>query len=113
MLWAVGLGVAMVAATWATALVVGGEHAAASGLAGGVLGLLNVGAVLWATGRVVRSGGEDFTFPLMIYGAKFVVLVGLVGAVALLMRPAVLPFLVGFSTSLPVVVGVCLVRFLR
>ena len=103
----------MVAATWATALAVSGAHAAASGLVGGALGLLNVGAVLWATGRVLRSGGEDFNFPLMIYGAKFVVLVGLVGAAALIMRPAVLPFLVGFSTSLPVVVGICLVRFVK
>jgi hypothetical protein len=103
----------MVAATWALGMALGGSHAAASGLAGGTLGMLNVGAVLWATGRVALSGGEDFTLPLIVYAAKFVVLVGLVGAVALIMRPAVLPFLVGFSTSLPVVVGVCLVRFLK
>ena len=111
--WAVALNVALVLTTWLVALGTSGAHAGHSGLVGGALGLLNLLAILWVTGRVLRSGGEDITLPMIVYAAKFILLVGLVGAVVLIMQPSVVPFLVGFSTSLPVIVGVCAVRFNR
>ena len=90
-----------------------GGFAALSTLMGGMLGAANFLAIAWLTGRILKRGEKGMGSSMALVGLKFLGLIGVVGAVVLLFRPDILPFLIGFSTSIPVIVGICLLRFSR
>lgn len=90
-----------------------GSTGALSVMIGGVLGGANLVAIGWIAARVLERGEKGFESSVALLAAKFVLLVGIVGAVVLLLKPDLLPFLLGFSTSLPIVVGICVLRFGR
>jgi len=96
-----------------TLYLTSGTNAVGSALMGGLLGAANLVAITWITARILTRGQSGFGSSMALVGAKFVVLVGVVGAIVLLLKPDVLPFLLGFSTSLPIVVGICVLRFGR
>ena len=90
-----------------------GSYAAYSTILGGILGAANLLAIGWLTARVLIKGQRSLGSTLALVGAKFVVLIGVVGSMMLLLKPDVLPFLLGFSTSLPIILGICVLRFGR
>ena len=90
-----------------------GGYAAYSVALGGILGSANLLAISWLTSRILTRGNEGMGSTMALVGAKFVALIGVVGAIVLLLKPALLPFLIGFSTSLPIVIGICVLRFGR
>tara|TARA_B100000579_G_scaffold406681_1_gene393321 strand:+ start:763 stop:1200 length:438 start_codon:yes stop_codon:yes gene_type:complete len=90
-----------------------GGYAAYSVALGGILGSANLLAISWLTSRILTQGNEGMGSTMALVGAKFVALIGVVGAIVLLLKPALLPFLIGFSTSLPIIIGICVLRFGR
>lgn len=96
-------------AAWAASAQ--GSHEAISALFGGGFGALNVVALTWVTARLVLGGMQTYSGSMVIIGVKSVGLLGAVMATVLLFEPALVPFLVAFSASLPIIVVVCIRRF--
>ncbi len=96
-----------------THLAVGAGMVLSGVLAGGLIGVLNLRAMIWLGGKVLRGPKRSRAFYGVLFASKLVVLMTVIWLALSYLPIAPLGFLIGFSGLLPAVLAMTVKKSLE